>query len=59
MECIVARKIYICIYMCEVIYIWYDLLYYVFGKEKNWSLMLIVKKNNDNGMGIIVIKFCE
>lgn len=58
MECIVARKIYICIYMCEVIYIWYS-LYYVFDKEKNWSLMLIVKKNNDNGMGIIVIKFCE
>lgn len=58
MECIVVRKIYICIYMCEVIYIWYS-LYYVFDKEKNWSLMLIVKKNNDNGMGIIVFKFCE
>lgn len=59
MECIVARKIYICIYMCEVIYNWYNLLYYVFVKEKNWSLMLIVKKKNDNGMGIIVFKFCE
>lgn len=58
MECIVARKIYICIYMCEVIYVWYNLSYYVFGKEKK-SLMLIVKKNNDNGMGIIVFKFCE
>lgn len=44
MECIVARKIYICTYMCEVTYVWYNLLYYVFGKEKNWSLMLTVKK---------------
>lgn len=44
--------------MCEVTYVWYNLSFYVFGKEKK-SLMLTVKKNNDNGMGITATKFCE